>query len=163
MRSRPQRDVATSSEDTLRGVTVADCAEDSLVPIALVAVTVKVYEVTGFNPLTVMVPDPAWLNVPVIPLGLEVAVYDVIVDPPLLAGAVYTTVAVLELVAVAVPIVGAPGTAAETVAVELEFAETADTALVAVTTQRTVLPTSAATNTYVEEVAPLILVVTRCH
>ena len=31
-------------------------------------------------------------------------------DPPLLAGAVYVTVAVVEPVAVAVPIVGAPGT-----------------------------------------------------
>jgi hypothetical protein len=46
----------------------------ALVPIALVAVTVKVYEVEGFNPETVIVPDPAWLKVPVIPLGLEVAV-----------------------------------------------------------------------------------------
>jgi hypothetical protein len=64
---------------------------------------------------------------------------------------------------VAVPIVGAPGTAAETAAVEFEFALTADTALVAVTTQRIVLPTSAATRTYVLEVAPLMLVVTRCH
>jgi len=44
------------------------------------------------------------------PPGDDVAVYDVIVEPPLLAGAVYATVAVDELVAVAVPIVGAPGT-----------------------------------------------------
>jgi hypothetical protein len=33
-----------------------------------------VYEVKAANPETVIVPDPAWLNVPVIPLGLEVAV-----------------------------------------------------------------------------------------
>jgi hypothetical protein len=46
----------------------------------------------------------------VTPPGDEVAVYEVIGDPPLLAGAVYATVAVDELVAVAVPIVGAPGT-----------------------------------------------------
>jgi hypothetical protein len=48
--------------------------------------------------------------VPVIPLGLDVAVYDVITEPPSFAGAVYATVAVVEPVAVAVPIVGAPGT-----------------------------------------------------
>jgi hypothetical protein len=102
-------------------------------------------------------------RVPVIPLGDDVAVYNVIVAPPLLAGAVYATVAVLELVAVAVPIVGAPGAIAATAAVLFEFALTADTALVAVTTQRIVLPPSAATRVYVLDVAPLILVVTRCH
>jgi hypothetical protein len=48
--------------------------------------------------------------VPVIPLGLDVAVYDVIGEPPLFAGAVYETVAVVDPVAVAVPIVGALGT-----------------------------------------------------
>jgi hypothetical protein len=42
--------------------------------------------------------------------GVDIAVYEVIVDPPLLAGAVYATVAVNGLVAVAVPIVGVPGT-----------------------------------------------------
>jgi hypothetical protein len=47
--------------------------------------------------------------VPVIPPGLDVAVYDVIGEPPLLAGAVNETVAVVAEVAVAVPIVGAPG------------------------------------------------------
>jgi hypothetical protein len=102
-------------------------------------------------------------KVPVTPPGEDVAVYKVMVAPPSLAGAVYATVAVDTPVAVAVPIVGAPGTAAETDAVEFEFALTADTALVAVTTQRIVLPTSAATRTYVLEVAPLMLVVTRCH
>jgi hypothetical protein len=62
-----------------------------------------------------------------------------------------------------VPIVGAPGTIAATEAVEFEFALTAAIILVAVTTQRIVLPTSAATNTYVLEVAPLMFAVTRCH
>jgi hypothetical protein len=111
----------------------------------------------------VIVPDPACANVPVILPGEDVAVYSVIVAPPLLAGAVYATVAVDDPVAVAVPIVGAPGTTAATVAVEFEFALTAAIELVAVTTQRIVLPTSAATRTYVLEVAPLIGVVTRCH
>jgi hypothetical protein len=78
---------------------------------------------------------------------------------------VYTTVAVVEPVCVAVPIVGAPGAMAATEAVELELAVTPEGAmvLVAFTTQRIVLPTSAATNTYVLEVAPLMFVVTRCH
>jgi hypothetical protein len=57
-----------------------------------------------------MVPEPAWLKVPVIPPGDDVAVYSVIGEPPLLAGAVYVTVAAVGVVAVAVPIVGAPGT-----------------------------------------------------
>jgi hypothetical protein len=47
--------------------------------------------------------------VPVILPGEETAVYEVMTDPPLLAGAVKETVAVLVPVAVAVPIVGAPG------------------------------------------------------
>jgi hypothetical protein len=47
--------------------------------------------------------------VPVNPPGLEVAVYPVIAEPPLLAGAVNVTVA-CPFPAVAVPIVGAPGT-----------------------------------------------------
>jgi hypothetical protein len=72
---------------------------------------------------------------------------------------------VVEPVAVAVPIVGAPGTIAATEAVELELAVTPDgaTELVAFTTQRIVLPTSAATRVYVLDVAPLMFVVTRCH
>ena len=45
----------------------------------------------------------------------------------MLAGAVNATVAVVEPVAVAVPIVGAPGTAAATADVALELAETAAT------------------------------------
>jgi hypothetical protein len=46
----------------------------------------------------------------VIPPGELVAVYRVIACPPVLAGAVYEILAVVALVAVAVPIVGAPGT-----------------------------------------------------
>jgi hypothetical protein len=48
--------------------------------------------------------------VPVMPPGLDVAVYEVIVCPPLLAGAVKDTDADVVVSAVAVPIVGAPGT-----------------------------------------------------
>jgi hypothetical protein len=63
------------------------------------------------KPVTVMLPDPAWLTVPVIPPGVLLAVYDNIMEPPLLAGAVNGTVAVLPL-KVTVPTVGAPGTTA---------------------------------------------------
>ena len=109
--------------------------------------TVNVYAVEADKPDTVIVPEPAVANVPVAPPGEAVAVYKVIVAPPLLAGAVYATVAVLDPVAVAVPIVGAPGTVAATVAVLFELAEAEPTELVAVTTQRIVLPTSASTRT----------------
>jgi hypothetical protein len=87
----------------------------------------------------------------------------VIVAPPLLAGAVYETVAVVDPVAVAVPIVGAPGTVAATAAVLFELALTAPDAFVAVTTQRIVFPTSAATKTWVVDVAPPMFEPDRCH
>jgi hypothetical protein len=45
--------------------------------------------------------------------GVDIAVYDVIGLPPLFAGAVKETVAEFCPVAVAVPIVGAPGALAE--------------------------------------------------
>ena len=56
-----------------------------------------------------IVPELAPDTEPVKPPGLEVAVYVVIVAPPLEAGAVKATVAVVDPVAVAVPTVGAPG------------------------------------------------------
>jgi hypothetical protein len=65
--------------------------------------------VEGDKPDTVIVPEPAWLNVPVILSGVETAVYEVMGTPPSDTGAVYATVAVDDPVAVAVPIVGAPG------------------------------------------------------
>ena len=57
------------------------------------------------KPLTVIGEDAP---VPVIPPGLEVAVY-VTAPAPKSVGAVNATVAVLDPVAVAVPIVGTPG------------------------------------------------------
>jgi hypothetical protein len=104
-----------------------------------------------------MVPDPAWLKVPVTPPGLDVAVYVVIAAPPLLAGAVKATVAVVCPVLVAVPIVGAPGTVAAIDAVVLLFADVELIEFVAVTVQVMVFPASAATKVYVLLVAPLIL------
>jgi hypothetical protein len=59
------------------------------------------------NPVTVIGdPEP----VAVIPPELAVTVYPVIAEPPLSAGAVKVTVALALEPAVAVPIVGAPGT-----------------------------------------------------
>jgi hypothetical protein len=53
------------------GVTLFDAPDAELVPTALVAVTVKVYAVPLVRPVTVIgLPAP----VPVIPLGLDVAV-----------------------------------------------------------------------------------------
>ena len=72
-------------------------------------------------------------NVPVMPPGDEVAVYNVIVDPPSLAGAVYVTVASVEDVAVAVPIVGAPGTLAVVTLLDDALAGPVPITLVAVT------------------------------
>jgi hypothetical protein len=99
----------------------------------------------------------------VTPPGLDVAVYVVMAEPPLLAGAVNATVAVVCPVLVAVPIVGALGAIAATDAVAFEFALTADTEFVAVTTHLIALPTSDAVNTYVLLVAPLIFTPALCH
>jgi hypothetical protein len=56
-----------------------------------------------------MVPEPAWASVAMIPPGFDVALYEVIGEPPLDDGAVKATVAVVDPVAVTAPIVGAPG------------------------------------------------------
>ena len=68
------------------------------------------------KPVIEIVPEPAWLSDPVMLPGDEVAVKEVIVAPPSEPGAVYATVAVVEPVAVAVPIVGALGTVAAALA-----------------------------------------------
>lgn len=101
----------------------------------------NVYAVPVDKPVTVIVPEPAVDSVPVIPPGEDVAVYKVMVAPPLSAGAVYVTVALVAPALEAVPIVGAAGTFAAMAAVEFEFALTAEITLVAVTTQRIVWPT----------------------
>lgn len=108
------------------------------VPALLVAVTVKVYEVFAVRPLTVM--GEVALE-PVMPPGEEVAVYEVMVAPPLSAGAVKATVAVVEEVAVAVPIVGASGVLAVTALVVLDVAAVDPYVFVAVTWQVIVCPT----------------------
>ena len=79
------------------------------VPAEFIAVTVNVYAVAANNPVTEIVPEPACEISPVIEPGVDVAMYLVIVEPPSDAGAVKEIVAVVVPVAVAVPMVGAPG------------------------------------------------------
>ena len=92
---------------TVAGVTVFDGADAGPVPTALVAVTVKVYAAPLVRPATVM-GDAAPLAL--MPPGEELAVYDVIGEPPLETGGVNVIVA-CPFPAVAVPMMGAPGTA----------------------------------------------------
>ena len=96
-------------DGTFAGVVIEfEAADVADVPFALPAVTVKVYEVEPLKPETVIGLDEAE---PVIPLGLDVAVYVVAAAPKV--AAVNATVAVVAPVAVAVPIVGVLGIAAE--------------------------------------------------
>ena len=93
----------------VNGTSDADADEGALVPAELVAVTLKVYELPFVSPVI-------WHEVPLevqVPTALPepsyaVAVYEVIVPPPLSLGAVQLTVA-LPFPAVAVTPVGAPG------------------------------------------------------
>ena len=78
-------------------------------PVVFVAVTVNVYEVPAERPVTLIVPESDCDRVPVMPPGLDVAVYFVIVALPFDVGAVNATVAVVDPVTVAAPITGAPG------------------------------------------------------
>ena len=114
---------------TVLGVTAFDAALAAPVPMAFVAVTVKVYAVPLVRPVTVS-GDTA--PVAVAPPGLAVTVYPVIAEPPVLAGAVNATDA-WALPAVAVPIVGAPGTAAGVTGSLAGLAAPAPFALVATT------------------------------
>jgi hypothetical protein len=98
-------------------------------PLAFVAVTVKVYAAPLVSPATII---GLVVPVPVIPPGLEVTVYPVIGEPPLLAGAVNVTMAE-AFPAVAVPIVGAPGTVEGVTEFEAELAGPGPLAFVAVT------------------------------
>jgi hypothetical protein len=109
------------------GVAELEAAEAVEVPLAFVAVTVKVYAVPFVSPETVIGLAP----VPVSEPGDEVAVNVVMVLPPV-APAVYPTVAE-PLPAVAVPIVGAPGTVVAVMLFEAEEAAEVPIALVAVT------------------------------
>jgi hypothetical protein len=97
---------------TVVAVMLLDAAEAALVPIALVAVTVNVYEVDEVRPVTVNGEDAPEA---VSPPGLDVTVNEVIGELPVYVGAVNVTDAAPLLKAravptsVAVPIVGASG------------------------------------------------------
>jgi hypothetical protein len=82
------------------------------------------------RPVTVI--GVAVIAVAVMPLGLEVAVYNVIALPPLDTGAVKATVACV-FPRVAVPIVGAPGSVAGVTGSEATDAGPVPTSFVAVT------------------------------
>jgi hypothetical protein len=84
-------------------------------PAVLLAVTVKVYETPALNPeMVIGLEAPEAVMLP----GLDVTVYEVIADPPLLDGVVNATDA-FNIPAVAVPITGADGTTAVIVMVPL--------------------------------------------
>jgi len=114
---------------TVPGVTRFEGAEAGPLPAALVAVTVKMYAVPLARPPTVM-GDAAPLAV--IPAGDDVTVYDVMGEPPFDTGAVNVTVA-CALPAAALPMVGAPGTAAGVTLFDGAEGGPTPTALVAVT------------------------------
>jgi len=91
------------------GVTALDAADSALFPTPLVACTVNVYAVPFVRPLiVVLIIDVVAVTLP----GVDVTVYPVIADPPLLPGAVQVTVA-WPLPAVALTDVGAPGAVAD--------------------------------------------------
>ena len=66
--------------------------------------------VPAVNPVTVMVPVPDWKTDPVLNSGLDVAMYEVIIEFPSEVDAIKEMVAVVPLTASAVPIIGAEGT-----------------------------------------------------
>jgi hypothetical protein len=73
---------------TVVAVMLLEAAEAGPVPVALVAVTVNVYDVLDARPVTVTGDEAP---VPVNPPGLEVTVYAVIGNPPSKVGAVNVT------------------------------------------------------------------------
>jgi len=123
-------DTAVGAPGTVLGVTAALGDDAGEVPAALVAVTVNVYAVPLVRPVTVAVVAP--VVVAVLPPGLEIAVYPVTGEPPLLAGAVHDTTAA-ALLGVADTPVGAPGTVLGVTGVLAADAVEVPAALVAVT------------------------------
>ena len=86
-----------------------DATDGDDVPFAFVAVTVNVYVVPAVSPVMVQVRAPVLVQV--FASGVEVAVYSVIGEPPLFAGAAHVMTA-WRLPAVAVTDVGDPGAVA---------------------------------------------------
>ncbi len=120
-------------------VTELDAAEAGLSPFALVAFTVNVYAVPTVRPeTTVLVAVP--FAAAVMPPGLDVTVWLVIVLPPV-EPMVHTTVIWPEPgPATAVPMVGAPGTPEGVTELDAFDAAPTPTALVAVTVKVYAVP-----------------------
>ena len=86
---------------TVKGITADDGLDGILLPVLLIAIIVKVYDVPLVNPETVigeLLPDPVILP------GLDITVYNTTGDPPLFNGAVKETVAV-PLLGIGVPVI----------------------------------------------------------
>jgi hypothetical protein len=110
--SDPEAANTDSAGVTGTGVTASDAADAAPVPIAFVAVTVKVYMSPLVKPVTTIGPaDPVAVCPPLpgVVVSVAVTVYPVITEPPSLAGAVNTTEA-CPSPAVAETPVGTPGT-----------------------------------------------------
>jgi hypothetical protein len=137
------------------GVALLEAADDGPVPTPLAAVTVNVYAVPLASPETVIEPHGA-PHVPMKPPGDDVAVYAVIAEPPLLAGAVNVTLA-CALPAVAVPIVGAPGTVAGVTLFDAAEGALPPTALLAVTVKVYAVPLARPVTVIGPQAAPLQL------
>ena len=78
------------AEGAPTGVTPGDAELATEVPAAFVAFTVKVYDVPFLRPVTTHVRAPVVVHVFAVPL--DVTVYPVMGEPPLLAGASHDTV-----------------------------------------------------------------------
>jgi hypothetical protein len=74
------------------------------------------YETPGVKPVNAITPLPACVIVAVKPPGADVAVYEMMGEPPLFVGAVNETSAVVAPVRVAITFVGKPGLVAVAVA-----------------------------------------------
>ena len=116
------------------GVTLADAAEGTLLPSALMATTRQVTGTPLTSPITVIGDPIAFaLCMP------QVAVKPVMAEPPLLAGAEKATVTCASP-GVTVPMVGAPGAPAGVTLLDAADGMLLPTALVAVTEQVTATP-----------------------
>jgi hypothetical protein len=121
----------TGAPGVVEGVTAFEFAEFPLLPTALVATTVKRYDVPFTSPVTTWLSkvDPALESVP--PAGWEVTVYPVIGEPPFAAAANVTVACALP--AVATTLVGAEGFVAGVTEFDGADAAPVPCALVAVT------------------------------
>ena len=113
------------------GVTELEGDEVELLPIALMAFTVNVYATPSVNPVIVQEVAEVVLQCLLVSCT-AVAIYPVIAEPPLTPGAVHETVA-CSVPAVAVALLGAPGTVFGITAAEGEDAGLVPWEFVAVT------------------------------